>query len=101
EVLRHECSRSRRHSSLEPAHHRCSVEEGRLAVSNKQSGKRKGRVPRTVLWLPYLGEVRLEKPIPEGSCRPGVRTRAIPGHQFGLKLSREECGQLIAFLRSL
>ena len=38
---------------------------------------------------------------PGGFTPPGKAQRAIPGHEFGLKLSREERGQLIAFLRTL
>jgi hypothetical protein len=32
---------------------------------------------------------------------PGVKARAIPGHEFGLKLAVEEREQLLAFLRTL
>ena len=32
---------------------------------------------------------------------PGVQTRAIPGHEFGLRLSAPEREQLIACLRTL
>jgi Di-haem oxidoreductase, putative peroxidase len=39
--------------------------------------------------------------VPGGWTPLGTKTRAIPGHNFGLKLSGEERGQLIAFLRSL
>ena len=37
-----------------------------------------------------------------GGWRPlGEKTRAIGGHDFGLELTAEEGGQLIAFLRTL
>lgn len=42
-----------------------------------------------------------EDHVPGGWTPLGTRTRAIPGHSFGLKLSGEEREQLIAFLRSL
>ena len=32
---------------------------------------------------------------------PDVKTRAIPGHEFGLKLESREREQLIAFLRTI
>ena len=38
---------------------------------------------------------------PGGWVLPGVRTRAIKGHEFGLELSTEERQALIAFLRAL
>lgn len=38
---------------------------------------------------------------PGGFSPPGVRKRAIPGHEYGLDLSREERAELIAFLRTL
>ena len=38
---------------------------------------------------------------PGGFTPPGKPQRAIPGHEFGLKLSLEERKQLIAFLRTL
>jgi len=38
---------------------------------------------------------------PGGYNPPGVKNRAIPGHEFGLKLNAEERKQLIAFLRTL
>lgn len=39
--------------------------------------------------------------IPGGYCPPGVTSRAIPGHEFGLNLEQREREQLIAFLRTL
>jgi len=42
-----------------------------------------------------------ETPKPGGFTPPGKPQRAIPGHEFGLKLSLEERKQLIAFLRTL
>src|SRR6185295_18710691 len=39
--------------------------------------------------------------VPGGSLLPGITTRSIPGHEFGLKLSPSERAQLIAFLRTL
>jgi mono/diheme cytochrome c family protein len=38
---------------------------------------------------------------PGGWRPPGVKTRAIPGHEFGLQLSAPERDQLIAYLRTL
>jgi hypothetical protein len=38
---------------------------------------------------------------PGGWSPPGVETRAIKGHEFGLRLSAEERAELIAFLRTL
>jgi mono/diheme cytochrome c family protein len=38
---------------------------------------------------------------PTGWKGPGVKTRAVPGHNFGLDLSDEEKKALIAFLRTL
>src|SRR5262245_17675181 len=38
---------------------------------------------------------------PGGWSLPGVGTRAIKGHEFGLRLQPEERAQLIAFLRTL
>ncbi len=38
---------------------------------------------------------------PKGFNPPGVKTRPVPGHQFGLKLPAEEKRALIAFLRTL
>jgi mono/diheme cytochrome c family protein len=38
---------------------------------------------------------------PGGWRPPGVTTRAIPGHEFGLRLSAPERDQLIAYLRTL
>jgi cytochrome c peroxidase len=38
---------------------------------------------------------------PKGWNPPGVTKRAVPGHEFGLHLTPEERGQLIAFLRTL
>jgi hypothetical protein len=39
--------------------------------------------------------------VPTGWNPPGVRTRAIPGHPFGLNLTTEDKRALIAFLRTL
>ncbi len=39
--------------------------------------------------------------VPTGWNPPGVKTRAIPGHQFGLNLPAEDKRALIAFLRTL
>jgi hypothetical protein len=39
--------------------------------------------------------------VPGGFSPPGVKTRAIEGHEFGLKLDAREHAQLIAFLRTL
>jgi hypothetical protein len=38
---------------------------------------------------------------PGGWRPPGVQSRAIPGHEFGLRLSAPEREQLIAYLRTL
>jgi hypothetical protein len=38
---------------------------------------------------------------PQGWNPPGVTKRAVPGHEFGLKLSAAQRRQLIAFLRTL
>jgi len=38
---------------------------------------------------------------PKGFTPPGVVNRAIPGHEFGLKLTDDERLELIAFLRTL
>ena len=38
---------------------------------------------------------------PGGYSPPGVKARAVLGHEFGLKLSSQERGELIAFLRTL
>jgi len=42
-----------------------------------------------------------EDHLPGGWSPPGARTRAIPGHEFGLKLSSSDQEKLIAFLRTL
>ncbi len=42
-----------------------------------------------------------ESHVPEGYSPPGVKNRAIKGHEFGLKLKADERIQLIAFLRTL
>jgi hypothetical protein len=42
-----------------------------------------------------------ESHVPGGWSPPGKTTRAIKGHEFGLKLDPIERDQLIAFLRSL
>ncbi len=39
--------------------------------------------------------------VPGGWSPPGVKTRAIKGHEFGLKLSAEDKRALIAFLKTL
>jgi hypothetical protein len=39
--------------------------------------------------------------VPGGYSPPGVKARAIRGHEFGLKLNSPERAQLIAFLRTL
>lgn len=39
--------------------------------------------------------------IPTGWRGPGVTSRAVPGHEFGLDLSDQQKTELIAFLRSL
>ncbi len=39
--------------------------------------------------------------VPTGWRGPGVEQRAVPGHDFGLDLSPEDKGALIAFLRTL
>ena len=39
--------------------------------------------------------------VPTGFKGYGVKTRAIKGHQFGLKLSSEDKQALIGFLRTL
>jgi hypothetical protein len=38
---------------------------------------------------------------PKGFTPPGVPRRAVPGHEFGLKLAPDERAELIAFLRTL
>ena len=38
---------------------------------------------------------------PGGWNPPGVKKRAVAGHEFGLKLSMQERTQLIAFLKTL
>jgi mono/diheme cytochrome c family protein len=38
---------------------------------------------------------------PQGFTPPGMKTRAIEGHEFGLELGAEERAALIAFLRTL
>ena len=38
---------------------------------------------------------------PGGWNPPGVRARAVPGHEFGLRLSPDEKASLIAFLKTL
>jgi hypothetical protein len=39
--------------------------------------------------------------VPTGWRGPGVKARAVPGHDFGLDLSADEKKALIAFLRTL
>ena len=38
---------------------------------------------------------------PGGWNPPGVRARAVPGHEFGLRLNQDERASLIAFLKTL
>ena len=38
---------------------------------------------------------------PKGWNPPGVKTRAVPGHTFGLSLAPDDKGALLAFLRTL
>jgi cytochrome c peroxidase len=38
---------------------------------------------------------------PKGWNPPGVKTRAVPGHTFGLSLGSEDKSALLAFLRTL
>jgi hypothetical protein len=38
---------------------------------------------------------------PKGFTPPGVERRAVPGHEFGLKLAPDERAELVAFLRTL
>jgi len=38
---------------------------------------------------------------PGGWNPPGVRARAVPGHEFGLRLSQDERTSLVAFLKTL
>jgi len=38
---------------------------------------------------------------PQGWNPPGVKTRAVPGHTFGLSLAPDDKGALLAFLRTL
>jgi hypothetical protein len=42
-----------------------------------------------------------ETHVPGGYSPPGVKSRAITGHEFGLKLPAVEREQLIAFLRTV
>ncbi|MGH7710948.1 MAG: hypothetical protein ACREOG_06670, partial [Gemmatimonadaceae bacterium] len=39
--------------------------------------------------------------VPTGFKPYGVATRAVPGHEFGLRLSPQEKKELIAFLKTL
>jgi mono/diheme cytochrome c family protein len=39
--------------------------------------------------------------VPTGFIPPGEKTRAVKGHEFGLRLTPAEKGELLAFLRSL
>jgi hypothetical protein len=39
--------------------------------------------------------------VPTGFKGAGVTTRAVPGHEFGLKLSPDDRAALIAFLKTL
>ncbi|MEO8466443.1 MAG: hypothetical protein ABI640_13955 [Gammaproteobacteria bacterium] len=43
----------------------------------------------------------LETHAPQGFTPPGMTTRAVKGHEFGLKLTADERTELIAFLRTL
>jgi len=43
----------------------------------------------------------LDAHVSEGWSPPGVESRAVRGHEFGLKLLTEERMQLIAFLKTL
>jgi hypothetical protein len=38
---------------------------------------------------------------PKGWNPPGVKTRAVPGHTFGLSLATDDKGALLAFLKGL
>jgi hypothetical protein len=50
----------------------------------------------------WFDERRLrEDYVPTGFKGVGVKTRAVPGHEFGLKLAPEEKAALIAFLKTL
>ena len=53
------------------------------------------------LLVPSAVEGLLDTHEPTGFTPPGVRERAIRGHEFGLKLPPDERAQLIAFLRTL
>ena len=39
--------------------------------------------------------------VPGGWSPPGIKTRAIQGHEFGLKLDAQQREQLLVFLRTL
>jgi hypothetical protein len=39
--------------------------------------------------------------VPSGFMPPGVKSRAVKGHEFGLKLNADDKADLMAFLRSL
>ena len=39
--------------------------------------------------------------VPTGFVGPGVKTRAVTGHEFGLRISAEDRRALIAFLKTL
>lgn len=39
--------------------------------------------------------------VPTGFAGPGIKTRAVKGHKFGLRLSGDDKRALIAFLRTL
>ncbi len=50
----------------------------------------------------WFNPARLESNyVPTGWRGPGVLTRALPGHPFGLKLSAQEKRALVAFLKTL
>jgi hypothetical protein len=39
--------------------------------------------------------------VPSGFMPPGLKSRAVKGHEFGLKLKANDKADLMAFLRSL
>jgi hypothetical protein len=50
----------------------------------------------------WFDPARLEPSyVPTGFKGAGVAARAVPGHEFGLKLPAEEKAALISFLRTL
>jgi mono/diheme cytochrome c family protein len=58
-----------------------------------------GSIPTLEEWLDP-GRLRADY-TPKGWNPPGVKTRAIPGHPFGLNLNADDKRALIAFLRTL